>query len=116
MYAVPNIALLYSSNGVISQILLEHEEVKILWGFHIQTVRHLEDNTPDIVLIEGINVWIIDIAIPGDAKVENKELEKQTKYRDLAIKTSLLWMKYTASGPCSYWGFGNNIKKYHTVL
>ena len=57
----------------------ENDEVKILWDFHIQIDRHLEHNTPDIVGIEQRNVWIIDIAIPGDARVENKELEKNNK-------------------------------------
>ena len=67
----------------------------ILWDFRIQTDRYIEHNTPDRILIEQRNVWIIDIAIPGDSRVENKELEKLTKYRDLAIKTSHLWMKHT---------------------
>ena len=54
----------------------KNEEVKTLWDFQIQTGRHLEHSTPDIVVIEQRNVWIIDTVIPGDAKVENKELEK----------------------------------------
>ena len=69
----------------------ENEEVKILWDFWIQTDRNFEHNMPDIVAIEHRNVWIIDIAIPGDARVQNKELEKLTKYRDLEIETSRLW-------------------------
>ena len=74
--------------------VLENGEVKILWDFRIQTDRHLEHNTPDIVVIERRNVWIIDIAIPGDAKAE-----KLAKYRDLAIETSHLWMKHTSVVP-----------------
>ena len=65
----------------------ENEEVKILWDFWIQTDSRLQHNTPDIEVIEQRNVCIIDIAILGDARVENKELEKLTKYRDLAIET-----------------------------
>ena len=58
------------------QKVSENDEVKILWDFQIQTKRHLEHNTSDILVIEWRNVQIIDIAIPGDARVENKELEK----------------------------------------
>ena len=36
---------------------------------------------------------------PGDARVENKELEKLTKYRDLAIETSHLLKKHTSVVP-----------------
>ena len=36
------------------------------------------------------------IAIPEDARVEAKVLEKLTKYRDLAIETSHLWMECTS--------------------
>ena len=75
------------------------EEVKNLWDFRIQTDRHLEHNTPNIEVIEQRNVWFIDIAIPGHARVENKELEKLTKYRDLAIETSHLWKKYASVVP-----------------
>ena len=49
----------------------ENEEVKILWNFWMQTDSYLEHNTSDIVVIERRNVWIIDIAILGDARVEN---------------------------------------------
>ena len=30
------------------------------------------------------HTWIIDIAVPGDARVEDKEKEKVEKYQDLA--------------------------------
>ena len=45
------------------------------------------------------NVWIIDTAIPGDFRVENKELEKLRKYRALAIEASRLWKKHTLVVP-----------------
>ena len=77
----------------------ENEVIKILWDFQIRTDRHLEHNIPDIVLIERRNVGIIYIAIPGDARAENKELEKTNKYRDLAIETSHLWKKHTSVVP-----------------
>ena len=53
----------------------------------------------NIVAIEPRNVWIIDMIIPGDARAENKELEKLTKYKELTIETSRLWKKHTSVVP-----------------
>ena len=90
------------------QKVLENVNVRILWDFQIQMYRHLEHKTPDMVVIEQRNVWIIDIAIPEDARVENKELEKLTKYRDLEIETSHLWMKHTSVVPIVIGASGTN--------
>ena len=46
----------------------------------------IQAHRPDIVVKdkEMDNTWIIDIAVPGDARVEDKEKEKVEKYQDLA--------------------------------
>ncbi|XP_060537474.1 uncharacterized protein LOC132708990 [Pantherophis guttatus] len=78
----------YSKNHWEHQVekVLENEKLKILWDFRIQTDRHLVHNTPDITIVEKKKVWFIDIAIPGDAQIEDKQQEKITKYRDLQIE------------------------------
>ena len=40
---------------------------------------------PDIVLVDKMNkeIKIIDIAVPGDSRVKEKELEKMEKYQYL---------------------------------
>ena len=63
----------------------ENEEVKLLWDFTIQTDREIHNRRPDIVIQkkkakERINV---DIAVPGDNNVLQKETEKYEKYQDL---------------------------------
>lgn len=73
--------------------VLENDEVKILWDFRIQTDKHLAHNTPDLTVVEKKQVWIIDVAIPGDSRVEEKQLEKITKYKDLQIEVERLWQK-----------------------
>ena len=35
--------------------------------------------------------WLVDVAVSGDARVASKEVEKQVKYRDLAIEVQRLW-------------------------
>ena len=53
-------------------IIYQKEDVKILWNFKIQTDKHI----PDITVVEKKRVWIIDVSIPGDGRIEEKELEK----------------------------------------
>ena len=45
----------------------------------MQTDKHLAHNIPDITVVEKKRVWIIDVTIPGDSRIEEKELEKISK-------------------------------------
>ena len=73
--------------------VVESKNIKILWDFKIQTDKHLPYNTPDITVVEPKQVWLIDVAIPGDSRIELKEQEKLTKYQDLKIEVERLWEK-----------------------
>ena len=44
-------------------------------------------------MVEKKRVWIIDVAIPGVGRIEEKELEKISKYQDLKIEIERLWEK-----------------------
>ena len=58
----------------------ESENSKILWDFTVQCDRKIEARRPDIVIIDKEReVVIIDVAIPGDDRVKDKELEKVEK-------------------------------------
>jgi len=63
--------------------------MKILWDFTIQTDHHLPHNRPDIVLYsyQYKTVFLIDISVPGDAKVN----DKVEKYTDLKIELQRMW-------------------------
>ena len=94
----------------------ENEEVKILWDFMIQTDRVIEHRRPDIVVVEKIGgkCFIIDIAVPGDHNVQQKELEKKTKYEDLRIEIARLWNKEVSVIPVVVGALGTltaNLKK-----
>ena len=58
--------------------VVESENFKILWDFTVQCDRKIEARRPDIVFIDKKEreVVIIDVAIPGDDRVKDKELEK----------------------------------------
>ena len=64
---------------------LENENYKILWDFSIQTDHVLEARRPDLVLVDKKkrSCKIIDVAVPGDRRIEKKEKDKIEKYQDL---------------------------------
>ena len=60
---------------------VENEEIKVLWDINIQCDNLIEARQPDLIVTnkkeqKGI---IIDIAIPADVRVEEKEKEKVQK-------------------------------------
>uniref|UniRef100_A0A1X7THJ0 Uncharacterized protein n=1 Tax=Amphimedon queenslandica TaxID=400682 RepID=A0A1X7THJ0_AMPQE len=65
--------------------VVENDVVKILWDFMIQCDRMVEHRKPDIVVVEKSekSCFVIDVAVPGDARVETKEKEKVEKYQEL---------------------------------
>ena len=63
--------------------VVQSENLKILWDFTIQCDRKIEARRPDIVFIDKKKreVVMIDVAIPDDDRVKEKELEKVEKYQ-----------------------------------
>ena len=79
----------------------ENDAIKILWDFNIYTDKKITARRPDIVVIDRINkiVQIIDISVPADHRVEEKENEKVNKYQDLRIEIERLWELKTMTTP-----------------
>ena len=69
------------------------ESAAKIWDFKIQTDKHLAHNIPDITVVEKKQVWLIDVAIRGDSRINQKEVEKITKYQDLKVEVERLWEK-----------------------
>ena len=70
---------------------VENEEIEVLWDINIQCDILILARRPDLIVIDkkeqkGI---IIDIAVPDDVRVEEKE--KVEKYQDLKKETRRLW-------------------------
>ena len=59
--------------------VIQKEDVKILWDFKIQTDKHLTHNIPDITVVKKNQVLLIDVAIAGDNRIQQKVVEKITK-------------------------------------
>ena len=56
-----------------------------MWDFNIQTDHVIEARRPDLVLVDKkeISCKIIDFAVPGDSRMEEKEKDKIQKYQEL---------------------------------
>ena len=65
--------------------VLDNEDYKIVWDFSIQTDHVIEAQRPDLVLVDKKerSCKIIDFAVPGDIRIEEKEKDKIEKYQDL---------------------------------
>ena len=67
--------------GAYGKEVVENEEVKVLWDINFQSDNVIEARKSDIIVIDkkerkGI---IIDIALPADVRVGEKEGEKVGK-------------------------------------
>ena len=73
--------------------MVESENSKILWDFTIQCHRKIEARRPGIVFIdkEEREVVIIDVVIPANDRVKDKELEKVEKCQLLKNEIAKFW-------------------------
>ena len=54
---------------------------------------------PHIAVFEKKQVWLIDVAIPGNMRINHKEVEKITKYQDLKVEVERFLEKTTTVVP-----------------
>ena len=73
--------------------MLETSDVKILWDFNIQTDNEIQARRPDIVVVnkKDRKCYIIDVAVPGDVRISEKETENIEKYDELKKEVERLW-------------------------
>jgi hypothetical protein len=68
----------------------------VLWNQGVQTDREFLEKRQDITVKNKDRICLlIDVAIPSDRNVIQKEAEKELKYKDLSIEFQRVWnMKY----------------------
>ena len=73
--------------------VVESDHVKILWDINVQCDNVIPARRPDIIVIdkEKKEALIVDIAVPADIRVAEKEKEKIEKYQDLKREIKRLW-------------------------
>ena len=64
-----------------------------MWDFSTQTDHLIEAQRPDLVVIDkkDRSCKIIDFAIPGDSRIEEKEKGKIEKYQNLGGELKRTW-------------------------
>ena len=64
-----------------------------MWDFRIQTDHVIEARRPDLVVVDKKerSCKIIDFAVPGDSRIEEKEKDKIEKYQDLGRELQNIW-------------------------
>lgn len=73
--------------------VVDSEQITLLWDMQIQTDREVRANKPDLVLRNKLHktCLLIDVAIPSDYNLVQKEAEKILKYKDLLIEVQRMW-------------------------
>jgi len=71
----------------------EEGDVTVLWNQAVHTDREDTANRPDIIIKNNKEkiCALIDVAIPADRNVVQKEAEKKLKYRSLCIEIQRMW-------------------------
>ena len=65
----------------------------MLWNQAVHTDREVTANRPDIIIKnkKEKTCKLIDVAIPADRNVVQKEAEKKPKYKSLGIEIERMW-------------------------
>ena len=73
---------------------MEDDDVKLIWDINIQCDNVIEARRPDLILVDkkAKSCVIIDVAIPGDCRIREKEIEKIEKYQNLKRELKRFWL------------------------
>ena len=85
-------------------------------GFQRANRQNNRSQEANLILIDKIieECKIINVAVPGDTRVVNKEEEKIEKYRDVAIEIGRIWKKRANTVPIVIGTLGT-ISKNHLM-
>ena len=72
---------------------MKMNDVKLIWDINIQCDNVMEARRPDLILVDRKvkSCVIIDVAVPGDRRIREKEIEKIEKYQILKRELKRLW-------------------------
>ena len=97
---------------LIGMIIIENSQCKILWDFEVQTDHVIKERRPDLVVVDKEKriCQIVDLAIPYDTKIMEREIDKITKYQDLGRELRRLWNMKTEIVPVVIGALGSMLK------
>ena len=72
---------------------VKDDNVKLIWDINIQCDNVIEARRPDLILVDkkAKSYVIIGVAIPGDCRIHEKDIEKIGKYQKLKRELERLW-------------------------
>ena len=75
------------------QSIVQTNCVKILWDLDIRTDHVISAHRPDIVVHDFVehSAMLLDVSIPADFNIVEKEREKIQKYKDLCFELQQIW-------------------------
>ena len=93
----------------------EEGDVTVLWNQSVHTDREVTANRPDIIIKnkKEKTYTLIDVAIPADRNVVQKEAEKKLKYKSLCIEIQRNVepeMYDCTNNNCSHWNSNEKLK------
>ena len=73
--------------------MYEEGDVTVLWNQAVHTDREVTANKTDIIIKnrKEKTCTLIEVAIPADRKVVQKEAAKKSKYKSLCIEIQRMW-------------------------
>ena len=73
--------------------VVENNRTKLLWDLQIQTDRKVLATQPGIVVVDKQKkeAVVIDVAVPSDNNIKQKEYEKLEKYQELKEELKRTW-------------------------
>jgi len=77
----------------MSKPVYEEEDVTVLWKQAVHKDREVTENRPNIIIKnkKEKTCTLIDVAIPADRNIVQKEAEKKLKYKSLCIEIQRMW-------------------------
>jgi hypothetical protein len=71
----------------------QHEDITILWNQGVQTDTEVLANRPEMIIRNKKDkiYLLIDIAIPSDRNVIQKESKKKLKHKNLSVEIQRMW-------------------------
>lgn len=91
-YGIDETPVLPYAPGDIESVV-ENDNCRLYWNFSFATIRHVQANKPDIVLLDKLAraIYVIEFSAPAEPNVVQKEEEKQTKYQPLVFELKQLF-------------------------
>ena len=73
--------------------IVEDDDVKLIWNINIQCDNVMQARRPDLILMDkkAKSCVTIDVVVPGDCRIREKEIEKIEKYQNLKRELKRLW-------------------------